>query len=199
MDFKVKQDNALGDDAVVTVTDLSLINISNKGSFAVSAYANSAPFSPTIAWTEAATPTYLGTNGVYSIISSGSIVAGGKTQYDEDADPDADNNVDTNATALFTDYVFMPQAITAAAQQFKISYTITIGSEVSTYTDKVFDLYDFMTADTNNNTGGNHIAAWAPGTHYTYYLTIGANAITFTASVEAWTVATNNGYQYLLK
>ena len=196
VDLKVKQDNALGN-AVVTVTDLSLINISNKGHFAVSAYAASSPYSPTIGWTEAATPTYLGTNGVYSIISSGSVVAGGKTDYDQDADPDADNDVNSSAVALFTDYVFMPQTITAATQQIKISYTIKVGDEVSTFTDKVFDLYDFMTTDTKNNSG-DHIASWAAGTHYTYYLTIGANAITFTASVKNWTT-TANGYQYLLK
>ena len=199
VDFKVKQDNALGSTAVVTVTDFSLINISNTGSFAVSGYAASSPHKPTIGWTEATTPTYLGEGGVYSIISSGSVTAGGKTDYDQDSDPDADNDVDDSATELFSDYVFMPQTLTASRQQLKISYTITIGSEVNTYTDKVFDLCDFMTNDSKDNTAGSKIAVWEAGTHYTYFITIGANAITFTASVKGWTESTNSGYQYLVK
>lgn len=198
VDFKVKQDAALGASAVVTVTDLSLINIHNKGHFTVSAYANSAPYKPTVGWDEAQTPTTLGTEGVYSILSSVSIDAGGQTVYDTDADPDADNDVSGSAVALFTDYVFMPQTITTAVQKLRISYTITIGNEVSTFTNKEFDLYDFMTTDSNDNSEGSHIAAWAPNTHYTYYLTIGANAISFTATIENWEASTS-GYQYLLK
>ena len=199
VDFKVKQDNALGD-ATVTVTDLALINISNKGHVTVSNYTTNAP-SPTITWTPAASPTTLGAEGVYSIISSGSVSvpATAKTIYDTDADPDADNDVTASAATLFSDYVFMPQTISDDTQKLRISYTIQIGSEAANvYTNKEFDLLDFMTADSNNNSAGSAIAAWAPGTHYTYYLTIGANAITFTASVKAWTTTTD-GYQYLLK
>lgn len=200
VDLKVKQDAALGASTTVTVTSLALINIANKGHFAVSAYAGSTPFKPTVAWEPATTASVLGSEGVYNVTLPGGnpVDAAGKTQYDSDADPDADNDVDASAAVLFEDYVFMPQTITDAVQKIRISYTIQVGDEISTYTNKEFDLYDFMTTDSNNNSEGDHITSWAPGTHYTYYLTIGAKAISFTARVKAWTSAVS-GYQYLTK
>ena len=197
VDLLVKQDNKLGN-AVVKVTALSLLNISNKGHFTVSAYAASSPYVPTVAWTEAATPTYLGTSNEYVILDSASdsddVPVTGKTTYDSHA-VDSNNG---DPAELFTDYVFMPQPLVADAQQIKLSYTIKVGDEdPNVYTDVIIDIRDFMTTDSDNNSAGSAITAWAPKTHYIYTMTIGANVIEFTATVKDW-ATTTNGYQYLL-
>lgn len=195
VDLLVKQDNTLGN-AVVTVTALSLLNISNSGHFAVSAYDNTTGV-PTVGWTEASTPTTLGTSDEYNILSesdgSDDITVTGKTTYSSHSA----SSTTGDAAELFTGYVFMPQDIVAATQRIKLSYTIQVGSEEpNVYTDVVVDIRDFMTTDTDNNSG-SQITSWAPKTKYIYTMTIGANCIQFSASVNAW-ATTTNGYQYLI-
>ncbi len=194
VDLKVKQDIALGN-AVVKVTALSLVNISNSGKYTVSDYAAASPYTPTVAWTEATTPTTLGTNGVYDILASGDsnddVTVAGKSTYDSHAV----SNTDGTPATLFAGYVFMPQAL--SAQKVKLSYTIQVGNEEpNVYTDILVDLSSFQQTDTDNNSG-TAITAWAPKTHYTYFITIGANVITFTATVNEWAVSTN-GYHHLI-
>ena len=192
VDLKVKQDKALGD-AVVKVTALSLLNISNKGHYAVTAYAAD-PYSPTVSWTEASSPTTLGTAGVYTVAGSYPVTVGGKTTYSSHA---ASSTTGTPVD-LFTGYVFMPQDLSSGNQKIKISYTIQVGTEEpNVYTDVLIDLKDFQQTDTDNNSG-TAITSWAPKTHYIYCLTIGANVITFTANVNDWS-ETVTGYRYLLQ
>lgn len=200
VDLLVKQDNTLGN-ATVTITALSLLNISNKGHFAVSAYAGSSPYAPTVEWTTAtSSPTVLETTastGEYVILDStdntDDVTVTGKTTYSSHS---ASSTTD-DAAELFSGYVFMPQAIVAATQQIKLSYTIQVGSEEpNVYNDVVIDIRDFMTTDTDNNSG-TQITAWAPKTKYIYTMTIGANYIQFSASVKEW-ATTTNGYQYLI-
>lgn len=193
VDLKVKQDNALGD-AVVKVTALSLLNISNKGHYAVSGYAADSPYIPTVAWTSAETPTTLGTAGEYTVSGTYPVTVGGKTTYTSNA---ASGTTGTPVD-LFTGYVFMPQTLTADTQKIKISYTIQVGDEEpNVYTNVLIDLAAFQQTDTNNNSG-TPITSWAPRNHYIYTLTIGANAITFTANVNDWADPVN-GYRYLLQ
>lgn len=199
VDLYIKQDANLGENAVVKVTDLSLLNIHNSGKFVVGSYSTGVPV---VTWTDAAnfdTPatTYLeSTDGTqeYVVLSGAEVTVGGKTTYV--------NNSATGTSGapkdLFTGYVFMPQTLDASEQQIKISYTITVGTEEPiVFTDKVIDFADFITTDKDNNTG-TAIASWAKNTHYIYYITIGANIITFTAKVANWDSTTITGYQYLL-
>ncbi|MBO7070014.1 MAG: fimbrillin family protein [Bacteroidales bacterium] len=191
VDLKVKQDNTLGN-AEVKVTALSLVGISNVGSYTVSAYGASSPYTPTVAWTPAS-----GTLAEYVVLDSADasddVTVAGKTTYDAHA---ATGTTDTPAD-LFTGYVFMPQDLVADTQKVKLSYTVQVGTEEpNVYTDIEIDLRDFQQTDTDNNSG-TAITAWAPKTHYTYYITIGANLITFTATVNEWATAVN-GYYYLL-
>ncbi len=194
VDLYVRKDNAIGSSATVTVTDLSLLNISSSGHFTVADYTTHAP-APKITWTAATTPTTLGTDGVYTVLNNASVVAGVTSTY---SDHSISSTTGTE-TALFTDYVFMPQSLTASTQQIKISYTIQIGSEQpNQYKDIVFDIARFRKTDTDNNSG-EAITTWDAGTHYKYYLTIGANnVIQFTASVNNW-ASTTDGYYYLVK
>ncbi len=198
VDLKVKQDKELGD-AVVKVTALSLLNIHNKGHFTVSGYASSEPFTPTIDWAEATTPTTLGTSGVYEILKASDaaddVTVAGKSEYKDDHS--INTTTDTPAT-LFENYVFMPQGITAGTQKIRISYTIQVGSEEpNVYENVEFDIRDFMQTDTDNN-GGTNITSWDKSTHYIYFITIGANVIEFTAEVKNWATTDVNGYHYLL-
>lgn len=203
VDLKVKQDAALGD-AVVKVTSLKLQNISNKGHFVVTAY-DGTTNKPTVSspWTPADTPTTLGTEGVYTVtLPDGGVTAGGKTTYGNDNQ--AGSTTGTAGT-LFEGYVFMPQTLSADTQKIQMSYTIQVGSETPNEYSKTFDIRDFMQTDAYNNldTSGsaltNNITAWNAGTHYIYYITIGAKVISFTAEVAEWTTADVNGYHYLLQ
>lgn len=197
VDLLVKQDKNLGN-AVVKVTALSLLNISNTGHFTVDSYAASAPYVPTVSWDEAATPTTLGTSDEYEILDpsddTDDVTVSGKTEY---ASHTAGTTDDTPAE-LFTGYVFMPQDLVADTQQIKISYTVQVGTEdPNVYTDVLVDIRDFMTSDSDNNAAGTAITAWAPKTKYIYTITIGANVIEFTATVKDW-ASTVSGYHYLL-
>ena len=93
----------------------------------------------------------------------------------------------------------MPQVLgTSTGPKVTISYTITTGTGVNaqttTYTDKAFYFGQFDNADDTDN-DDTKISKWMPGIHYTYYITINANAITFTASIDNW--GTDTGYYYL--
>lgn len=195
VDLLVKQNNTLGG-AVVKITALSLLNIHNSGHFTVSEYSANVP---TVTWAEAATPAYLN-SGEYVVLSSSistdDITVAGETTYA--GDHSASGTTGTAAT-IFSGYVFMPQDITADDQKIKLSYTIQVGSEEPiVYNDVVFDIRNFMTTDTDNNSG-TPIATWAPKTKYIYTITIGSNnAIEFSASVKNWEAADVNGYHYLV-
>lgn len=201
VDLFVKQDATLGD-AVVKVTALSLLNISNKGHFTVSAYETNVP---TVGWTPATSPTVLETvasSGEYKVLdasdASDDVIVSGKTTYN--ASHAATGTVGS-AAPIFTGYVFMPQTLNsgAGAQKIKLSYTIQVGTEDPIeYNDFVFDISKFQTTDTDNN-GGEDIAVWAPKTKYIYTMTIRAeNVIEFTATVKEWGTTITEGYHYLV-
>lgn len=200
VDLYVKQDASLGN-AVVKITALSLLNISNKGHFTVSAYSTNVP---TVAWNAATTPTILETvasSGEYKVLdaseASDDVTVSGKTTYTSHAA----SSTDGDAAAIFTGYVFMPQTLNtgAGAQKIKLSYTIQVGTEDPIeYNDFVFDISKFQQTDTDNNSGTD-ITSWAPKTKYTYTMTIRAeNVIEFTATVRDWETTVTNGYHYLV-
>lgn len=188
VDLFVKKDVQLKD-ATVTVTDLSLVNIKNVGSFAVTGYDNSTNV-PAISWTAKAGT--LGTSNVYPVLTAGSVEAPDQTTYTNH------NGAATTMTAgeLFSGYVFMPQDLDAD-QKVRLTYTINVDGDINTYTDVEVNFNTFQTTDTDNNSGTD-IDSWNLKTHYTYYITIGANVITFTANVKTWENTVSAGYHYIL-
>ena len=212
VDIKVKKDQALADaNATVKIIKAQLVSIKNTGSFSVTGYDSSNGNKPTFSgtgWTPDATPTTTtynpsvdNTNGVLTT----ELVVSSNTTYDGSGLAGATT---PDANALFSDYVVMPQALgtTASDQRLVITYSISTGTapnvDTNTYTDVAINLASFVKEDSTNTNpdnktnAGTAITSWMPGTHYTYYVTIGANAIQFTAIVNAW--AEVSGYHYLV-
>lgn len=183
-----KKDVAL-QSATVVVTDVKFKNIKKTGNFHVTGYS---PFAVT--WSgQTAT---LGSEGVYTVSLGGSKTVSAFSSYG-DEDPNEVNTTTNDPVSLLSGYVFLPQTLAASDQQILISYTIKVGSEqANVYTDVPIDLAAFMTLDHNDNGGGSAITSWDFGKHYIYTVTIGAHAITFTASVNNWTDV--SGYHYLV-
>ena len=200
VDLKVQKHNDLevvGEDAKnyikVAVSAISLSNIDGNGHFTVSAYGDTSPYAPVTnasTWTEetgAVKKTYNHTSGYVTATL-----------------PTDVNAVSANTpNALITKLVAMPQTFRtdgSADQTVTITYTIeTCEGGNSSTTEPItasFDLKEFDNAQDYTNTESNYITGWLPGIHYTYIITIAANAITFTASIQDWT--TSNGYHYLI-
>lgn len=198
-DLKVRKGSGIGNNGTLAITAVSLENIDKTGTFAVSGYSE-APADPVdtaiVTWTPTATGSYSNTSGAVSVAT-------------------LPTNVTTDASSqyLINSLVVMPQAFRNTGetkQQLKISYTITTGEdpnqEVNTFTNKTYDLIlfdktDYPTDDNNGEAGnqyndGENVSGWAAGVHYIYTITIDAEAINFTASVEPW--GTENGYYYIL-
>ncbi len=197
LDLKVKKTDDLeyaSEDAnnyiKVAITSISLTNIDGAGTFTVSAYAEASPYAPTLSsstWTSSGSTgytTYTNTSG-----------------YTEVTLPDDINTSTVGANDLISKLVVMPQEFRtdgSADQTVTIAYTITVadnGNTTATNYTSSFDLKEFDDSDDTAN-NGTLVASWAPNTHYTYTITIGANAITFTASINDW--STNTGYHYLI-
>ena len=195
VDLLAKKDAALAS-ATVTVTGVKFKNIKKAGNFHVSAYSTT----PTVAWSgQTGVLETVASSSIYSASIGGNKVVAAYSTYGT-VDPEDANAVNTTTgdpVSLLSGYVFLPQELVAATQQILLSYTIAVGEEQpSVYTDVPVDLRAFMTADHNDNGGGSAITSWDPGKHYIYTITIGANAITFTATVNNWS-ETVNGYNYL--
>ena len=198
-DLKVRKGSSIGDNGVLKVTAISLENIDSEGSFEVSGYNASnhatAPYKAIIDWTATDQASYTGANGVKhtvdtDIISASTAVTTAGDQY------------------LINNLVVMPQTFAADAQQLKISYTITTDAggtneQTNTFTNKTYDLVLFDKVDypTDSDSDGDYndddpVTGWVDGVHYTYIITIDAEAIVFTAQMEPW--GTDNGYYYIL-
>ena len=180
----------------VAVTAISLTNIDGTGHFTISSYGASTPFAPVTSastWTEetsASKKTYNHTSG-YETVS-----------LPTDVNPISANT----PNALITKLVAMPQTFRTEEtdhttdQTVNITYSIEVcenDNSTTTNYSASFDLKEFDRVQDLANDSGNYIANWLPGKHYTYIINIGANAITFTASIENWTPDT--GYHYLVK
>ncbi len=180
VDFKVKKHSDLAD-ATVAITSFQINNIDNVGTFSVnSAYTNT---HPVVTWNPTARGAYSNTSGVTSVAT-------------------LPNNIGTNGDDfLINNLVAMPQTFRTDEniQTVTIEYSITSGGDTiantATFNLKTFDNSDNTSNDTSNNT---LVGGWEGGKHYTFYITINANAITFTASINDW-VTPNNGYHYLLQ
>jgi len=172
VDLKVKKAAALSD-ATVAITGVSLENIDGSGKVAVSGYSTNVP---TVAWTNLTTTSYTNESGVESVATLPTDV--------------------TTATDLIKKLIVIPQEL-GDTKVLSISYTITDGAgNTNTFEDVPVKLNQFDRTDNETNTA-EFISAWAASTHYTYTLTISANAISFTAEITDWGTVVD-GYNYLV-
>ena len=198
IDVKIKKDAALPAEAKLKITSASLVNVKSVGAFTVVSYDNSSK-KPNTTWTastltnypwEATPPMVVGQKTEYSGTAAGTTT--GEDQY------------------LFQNFVLLHQTLNPAdnAPTLHIEYKIVTReattepavAEISTEYTANIAIKDFVTTDCTNNQGDSPTYAstsWAPGTHYIYTVTIGANAIVFTAEINNWDVV--NGYRYLLQ
>ena len=180
----------------VAVTAISLTNIDGNGHFSISSYNTASPYNPVTSsstWTEetgATKKTYNHTSGYETVTLP----------------TDVHTVTEASPDALITKLVVMPQTFRTAEtdhssdQTVNITYTIESRESGNSSTSgpftASFDLKEFDNAQDYTNTAADYITGWLPGYHYTYIITIGANAITFTADIQNWTGS--NGYHYLV-
>ena len=209
VDVYVKKAPVLHDDAV-TVSAFSLDNIKSAGSLHVDTYTAGVPTIAVANWTPTAnaTDTYEPGDGADQVDISSAITIGEDTAFNPDQ---TTANTYTGAvTPLIKQLVVMPQTFVepAAADRLtqeaaaanttaqKITITYTIGSNPAT--TATLWLYDFDHID-NTEQAADYVGSWAPGKHYKFYITILANAISFTATINDWDATTIYGYNYLVK
>ena len=210
-DLKVKKASSLNTTGIVVkVKSITLNNVGNAGTFSVSdAYNYGVPSTttgnhPVTSWTVSGTGTYNNESGVTAVTINtvdGSLTGlgpeGSDVKYIE-----VTGTAENSANDLINTLIVIPQTLnpeSGTAPSLTIVYTIETrnGSEVIdrfTQTANV-DLKLFITTDRDDNTG-TAIEAWAPGTHYTYYITLDAHAIQFTASINSWQDV--NGYYHIM-
>ncbi len=184
VDIKIKKAPAFHS-ATVSVTAFKLSNIENKGAFSVNdAYTDSHPVAT---WSSLGTGEYLPADGVLPLT------------IDEDTNFPSENAA--AASDIIKSLIVKPQDFVASngtdPQKITLSYKIAVGDESIEYNDKNLYLADFDVVD-DADQNDTKIGSWEPGKHYTLYITIGANAISFSASISNWTPA-DNGYHYLVK
>lgn len=169
VDLKVKKAAALSD-ATVAISSIALEGIGGIGTVKVTGYSSNVP---SVTWDITGNKTYSNTT-------------------------DLPNNLSTTATDIIQNRVVIPQTLTDT-KILKISYTITDkANNINTFNNVVVKLNEFDKEDnTENKSEDVFITSWDASTHYTYTLTIAANAITFTASITDWTNV--SGYNYLVK
>lgn len=192
IDFKFKKAANL-EDCEVTVNTFKLYNILTAGTFEVASYdGDNNPVGKTVSevaglgWTAGATK-----NAATSGAAAAPYVLASAATIASDS---------TTPVALIENLVVMPQKFTTGdgSQAFEISYQFTDeAGTTNTYTATSHEIgkFDGNGADTSND---STIGAWKPGIHYTYYITIDAKGIEFTASIAPWTEITYDGHYYLL-
>jgi len=196
-DLKVRKGDGLkaldvnGQGAVLEIQSIALENINSAGAFTVTGY-DSSTKAANISWSPSATTSYTNASGVTPVTLPLTVI-----NFLSDGD----------TQDLITNLVVMPQTFATGAQRLKISYTITTGTgsseQVLTFTNKTYDLNLFDNADypTDSDSDGDYnddtpVTGFVGGVHYTYIITIDAEAIVFNATLEPWT--TDNGYYYIL-
>lgn len=209
----------------VNITKIALKDIKSKGHFTVGGYVDATPAKPILngttaddVWTADATPTRASYSEM-SAVNAPSTAISSSNKFEVDVAQSTSGGPKT----LIDNLVVMPQAFTAgsqdigdentahSSQQLEIEYEIITGTDTADTSDDqtvsyhkfydliLFDIVDYPTdtngdGDFNNDT--DNVSGWLPGVHYTYILTINADAITFGAEIRAW--GTDNGYYYIL-
>ena len=210
VDVYVKKAPSLSAD-VVKISAMTIGNVYTAGTLNVNTYVDGVPTIALANWTPATSGSYLPANGVapvYGDNGSSAIAADNKkTISSTDTTFDPENTTpDTTpaaATLLFNNLVVVPQsfvaptdranpadASNAPAQKITISYYI--GD--TDFANRTIWLSDFDSID-DASQAATYVGSWEPGKHYSLYITILANAIQFSATIEDW--ADVNGYHYL--
>jgi len=185
VDVKVKISAGLvAAGATVQVSSIELQNISTEGTYTVAGGYTTAPAA---VWTPS-TPA-AGTTGAFDA-DDGSI----------DASTNLNVDLDDSGLVLINSLVVLPQDFRTTGdyiQKLNIAYNITqTGGSATNYTPAAFNLKEFDTDDDTSNDAS--VTGWAPGTHYTYIVTIDAHTIEFTASISDWSTTDANAYYYLV-
>ena len=197
VDFKVKKGTSLHN-ATVTVSAFELSDIDNVGQLTVTAaYTDTHPVA---SWTSPGTArtTYGPGDGVNDDVDISSPI----TIAEDTAFNPASPTDPASSTDLIKSLVVMPQTFRASGgsnpQKITMSYKIAVtGSADVEFTDKLVYLYDFDNVNDADN-GDTPIASWEPGKHYTFYITIDAHAINFSATITNWVTTGATGYNYLV-
>lgn len=202
VDIKFKKHSELAD-AVVAVTSIALSDIQTKGTYTVAGYDGTTndPVGKEVSsvaglgWELAATPVTNATPAAAPYLNSSSVSLAAAT-----------GTTTETAGELISNLVVMPQVLPlTSGPKITLTYTITTGTggsaQTSTFTDKVvyFGAFDLIDPDpTDKQNADPRISSWMPNVHYTYYITINANAIEFTASIDSWATPTTTGHYYLV-
>ena len=216
IDIKAKVDDAFAasivaenQQAVITVTDVKLANIRDKGTCSVAQYnaeSNKPVLNGNYGWAPTIEQNAEHTTD-YIVVKSGESPVGEAVVVDSRTTYTGVNATSTTpaANSLVSSYILMPQNLNheTGEQQLVISYTVEVKTtgenpeivSSATFTDKTVPFKAFVNADKTNN-DGTAITAWEPGKHYTYFVTISAKTIEFSASVNPWTEVL--GYNYLI-
>ncbi len=186
LDVKVKISAGLvAAGAHVQVSSIALQNISTEGTFTVGGGYTTAP---TPEWTPS-TP------------AAGTTKSFGPANGFTDASSRLDTDLDATGAVLIEKLVVMPQNFRTSGefiQQLQIAYNITqAGGSANNFTPAAFSLTTFDDTDNTANTGDANVTGWAFGKHYTYVITIDANTIEFTASINGWDTSSASAYHYL--
>ncbi len=199
VDFKVKKAPSLTD-ATVKVSAFGLTQIENAGVMSVDDdYDNTFPDAtaghPNISWSTDTKAPYGPADGVTPVDISSPITVAEDTAFNP-----ASPTTPAASTFLINSLVVKPQTFgatgNAASQQLSITYTIDAlgtGVDVVEHTSILY-LADFDIVD-DADQEDTKVASWAPGKHYTFYITIDAHDIKFNAEITDWTAV--SGYHYL--
>ena len=193
VDFKVKKAPSLHD-ATVTVSAFELSDIDNVGQLTVASYSSTHPVP---SWSGTARTTYGPGSGVTPVSIASPITIAEDTGF---SSSNTTANTDpAGSTTLINNLIVLPQTFRASGgsnpQKITLTYKIAVdGSADTEFEDCVLYLYDFDNTDNAVQTD-TKVASWEPGKYYTFYITIDANKIDFSASITDWTAV--SGYHYL--
>ena len=203
VDFKVKKATSLTN-ATVTVSAFELSDIDNVGQLTVNGDYNSTDFgktlSPVVSWSGTARTTYGPGDGVNDDCDITSPITVAEDTGFSGTNATA-NTTPAGSTPFIKNLVVLPQSFRKSnetnPQKLTLTYNIAVaGSADTEFKNVVLYLANFDAID-NNTQAADYVGGWAPGKHYTFYITIDANKIDFTASVTEWIAA--NGYHYLVQ
>jgi hypothetical protein len=192
VDIKIKKAPSLHD-ATVTVSALSLL-ADNAGVLTVSdAYTDNHPVA---SWSTTTNASYGPGNGVNSVDISSPITIAEDTAFDP-----ASPATPAASTFLINNLVVKPQTFRPEGgsnpQKITLTYKIAVtGTADVEYANRVLYLADFDNVDDNDQGGDAPVGSWEPGKHYTFFITLDAHKIDFSATITDWTAV--SGYNYLL-
>ena len=198
VDIKVKKAPSLHD-ATVTVSAFELGDIDNVGVLTVNNAYNSDIFGgtagPVVSWSTDTRGTYGPAAGVNEVDISPPIEITEDTAFNPTtpATPAA-------STFLINNLIVKPQVFRASdgsnPQKITLTYKIEVdGSADVEYANCVLYLADFDFDDDADQLDSK-VAQWMPGRHYTFFITLDAHKIDFSASITDWTAV--SGYHYLV-